>query len=104
MNLFNFFKKQPELHDWQLIAKSYAPTTKPLEGADAATVSKAMFGVTTLLWQDMVTGDIRKEEMLGSDENQLEALLTKCAQYGMQYVEHNGKQFAVAEVPVDTEK
>lgn len=62
---------------------------------------KALFGVTTILLQDTNSGEIRKEEILGSDENQLYGLLDKTSAQGIQYVNYNGKRYAIAEVPVD---
>ncbi len=90
-----------EVHQWQLIARSYAPPAQyiPETLQDAKLVEKAMFGVTTILLQDINTGAIRKEEILGSDENQLFVILDKADRYGMQYVPFNGKRFAVALVP-----
>ncbi len=90
-----------ENHQWQLIARSYAPPAQyiPETLQDAKLVEKAMFGVTTILLQDINTGAIRKEEILGSDENQLFVILDKADRYGMQYIPFNGKRFAVALVP-----
>lgn len=92
------------VHQWQLIARSYAPPVQhiPEHLTDIALVARAMFGVTTILLQDEFSGEIRKEEILGSDENQLAVILDKAERYGMQYIPFNGKSFAVALVPPET--
>lgn len=90
-------------HDWQLVARSYAPPARqiPPQVTDRDILDRAMFGVTTLLWQDMITGQTKKEEMLGSDENQLYDILEKVNKYGLQHIDYSGKKFAIAEVPVE---
>ena len=93
--------RQPR--NWQIIARTHASPTGqvPANLQDIALVEKLMFGVTTLLLQDELTGDIRKEEIIGSDENQLFNILEKARQFGMQYINYNGERFAIATVPVE---
>ena len=93
--------KQPR--NWQIIARAYAAPVGqiPENLQDIALVEKLMFGVTTLLLQDELTGEIRKEIIIGSDENQLFNILEKARQYGMQYINYNGERFAIATVPVE---
>lgn len=89
-------------HDWQLVAKSYAPPIKDVTNiSDPKLLEKALFGVTTLLWSCTLTGDTKVEEMIGSDENHLQEVLERAEKYGMQYIPYNGKKFAVAVVPSD---
>lgn len=89
-------------HDWQLVAKSYAPPIKDVSNiTDAKILEKALFGVTTLLWSCTLTGDTKVEEMIGSDENHLHEVLERADKFGMQYIPYNGKKFAVAVVPSD---
>jgi hypothetical protein len=59
-------------------------------------LEKALFGTTSYMWECNVCGDIRKQEMLGSDENQLNELLDKVEKFGMQYVKENGNVYAIA--------
>lgn len=93
----------PCTHDWQVVSKFYGPPRKDIsaEGvpADKLTLEKALFGVTTVLWECSVCGNLRKEEMLGTDENQLFELLAKAKQHGMQYVKDGDTTYAIAEVP-----
>ena len=90
----------PEQHDWQLVAKSYAPPIKDTTNiSDPKLMEKALFGVTTLLWQCTITGQTKIEEMIGSDENHLHDILERAEKFGMQYVPYNGKKFAIALVP-----
>lgn len=89
-------------HDWRLFAKNYAPPRKDVPaGLDSELAEKALLGVTTYLWECNVCSEVRKEETVGSDENQLAELLEKVDKFGMQYVEEGGKVFAVARVPAD---
>ena len=100
INFDNEDIKQPR--SWQIIARTYASPVGqiPENLQDIALVEKLMFGITTLLLQDELTGDIRKEEIIGSDENQLYTMLEKSKQFGMQYIDYNGDRFAIAPVPV----
>lgn len=92
-------------HDWVLFAKNYAPARKDIPNQlPEALAEKALFGVTTYLWECRVCSEVRKEETLGSDENQLTQLLEKVEKFGMQYVEEGGKVFAIARVPENEAK
>lgn len=90
-------------HEWNLVGRSYAPPTRniPQQLTDAVQLERAMFGVTTLLFIDQISGELRKEELIGSDENQLETMLDKADNYGIQYIPYNNKRFAIAMVPSD---
>lgn len=90
---------QKSKHQWELVGKTYAPPKEALNITDPKTQEKALFGVTTLLWVCALTGETRKEEMIGSDDSQLTTLCEKAEKYGMQYVMNNGKQYALALVP-----
>lgn len=92
----------PVLHDWQLVAKSYAPPIKDVSNInDPKILEKALFGVTTLLWSCTITGDTKVEEMIGSDENHLHDVLERAKKFGMQYVPYDGEKYAIALVPSD---
>ena len=119
-NLLNFFRNEPKVipeakiedrppkpihvHEWDLISKTYAPPAKnsQVNVADKETIEKTLFGVTVILWQCLVCKDLRKEEMLGSDENTLDELIVKSEEYGPQFIEREGKTYVVAkyQVPV----
>ena len=93
-------------HAWQLDAKTYAPPRKEIsnEGLEKDTLEKLYFGVTTLLWECTKCGATRKEEILGTDENQLLDIFDKVEKYGMQYVKEGNNIFAVAKwVPPATQ-
>lgn len=105
--LMNLFKQKktirdlPVEHDWELISRTYSPPRK-----DAAALSqlglkddvlqKALSGVTTYLWQCKNTGELRTEELLGSDKDELEELVEKVDRGGMQYIRMNGNVYAIA--------
>jgi len=86
---------------WELVAKTYAPPIRGFnkEISDADTLQKVLFGVTTCVWQCQETGEIRREEILGSDENQLRDILDKVDRAGgaLQYIKENGKVYAIME-------
>ena len=92
---------EPQNHDWQLVETFYAAPRKDLvqfETLDRSTIEKAMFGVTTLIFQSQITKEIRKEEILGSPENVLEALFDKAERFGPQNVKSDitGRVFVVS--------
>lgn len=92
-------------HAWQLFAKNYAPPRKDAPaGLSDALAEKALFGVTTYLWECKFCSLVRKEETMGSDENQLSELFQKVEKFGMQYIEEDGKVFAIARVPENEAK
>ena len=121
-NLLNFFRNEPKVmpeakiedrppkpihtHEWDLISKTYAPPVKNItlnqNGVEKDIMEKTLFGVTVILWQCLVCKDLRKEEMLGSDENTLDELIVKSEEYGPQFIEREGKIYVVAkyQVPV----
>lgn len=100
---FNLPKKSNQLpdctHDWELAARTYAPPIRKELPAisDAKVLEKALFGITTYLSECKVCGSTRKEEVLGSDENQLATLIDNVERSGMQYVKwENGNVYAIA--------
>lgn len=94
-NSNDFLPKEEIIRNWQLISKSYAPPRRSnsgLEGLPKDVQERALFGVTVYLWQDKNTGELRKEELLGSDEPMLDELFLKVKQYGPQYIkDDNGE-------------
>lgn len=99
--LFGYSKKT-----WDLVAKTYAPpirvTNQKIE--DSKILEKALFGVTTCVWQCRETGEIYSQEVLGSDKDRYIELIEKVNQAGgaLQYIKENGKTYAIAEwIPVN---
>ena len=94
-------KRPTHQHIWKIIGKAYAPPTN-LSFSNGQmqippqTFEKAMFGVTTLLWE-CGCGETKKEELLGSDEDLLESLIDKADKIGPQFVERRGKSYIVSE-------
>lgn len=96
-----FLEQEKYIRDWQMIAKTYAPPRKNLVSLAELPPDiqdRALFGVTTCLWEDKNSGDLRKEELLGTDESILEELYTKVKLYGPQHMkDDNGKIFVLSE-------
>lgn len=92
-----------------MVSRSYAAPIRNFEGLDINEMSqnlveKIMLGVTTYLWECLLTGDVRKEEVIGSDSEILEELLVKTKQYGRQIIrDDKGTIFVldIYEKPVD---
>lgn len=85
-------------HQWDLILKTYAPPKPEFvsENLDSATTEKLLFGVTVLLWKCVLCSETKKEEVIGTDENQLNEILGKVLNYGPQYVQEDGVTFVIA--------
>jgi hypothetical protein len=90
--------EEPCEHIWKLTIKTFAPPIKNLQAKieDSKLMEKAMFGVTTYLWECQSCGETKKEEVLGSDENQLAELLEKVDKFGMQYIREGTEVYAIA--------
>lgn len=92
-----------EKHQWQLSYRSYAAPAADLSAIDLTqlpveTVLKLSLGVTTYIWECSLTGDIRKEEILGSDSDVLQDILVKAKLYGKQYISDSSGQKYVIDV------
>jgi len=100
MSLFQNNSPQLEIcnHDWEIRARTYAPPVKNLQTIiqDLKLLEKVVFGVTTCVWVCKVCGEIRKEEMLGTDENQWLEIVEKVEKFGMQYIKENEQVYGVA--------
>lgn len=88
-------------HVWKVIGKTYAPPTSlnlniANSNVPAEVIERAMFGLTTLLWE-CTCGKTKREELLGSDEDLLEAVINKADKIGPQFVERNGKSYIISE-------
>lgn len=100
VNWLNIFKKKQEevAHTWTLVAKTYARPRLEigiLQLLNSTTLEKALFGVTTTVWENE-DGGIRREEFLGSDETVLDDILDKASQYGVQTIERGVNTFIVS--------
>lgn len=89
-------------HQWQAIAKTYAPPRRQLiEGLEGDVLQHALFGVTTVLWECAVCKQLRKAYALGSETPQLDELLDKTELYGTQYFQREGVTYVLQKyVPV----
>lgn len=91
----------PVEHDWELISRTYSAPRRDVAAIaslnlDPTVLQKALTGVTTYLWQCKNTGEIRTEELLGSDKDELEELVNKVDLSGMQYIRMNDNVYAIA--------
>ena len=93
--------KQPQIapvnheHKFTLLLKTFAPPVRDLPNPIDPTMERAIFGVTTLLWE-CPCSITKKEEVLGSDEDQLEDLFNKATLYGPQYIQRDTNTFVIA--------
>ncbi len=84
-------------HQYDLVLKTYAPP-KPeylKEGLSESIVEKLLFGITMLLWRCVICNNSKKEEIIGTDENQLEETLNKVLKFGPQYIQKEGTTFVI---------
>lgn len=80
-----------ERNKWQLISRSYAAPVKSfvginLEELPTETAEKLMLGVTTYLWECLLTGKTKHEEVLGTDAVVLDELMDKVLTFGPQTI------------------
>lgn len=91
-----------EKHKWQLVSRSYASPVRVTDGIQfdklpTDMVLKMMLGVTTYLWECLLTGDTKTEQILGTDIQILDELLVKATQYGPQIIkDDNGNPFILS--------
>ncbi len=88
-------------HLWKVVGKTYAPAANINIASGNMSIpekvlEKAIFGVTTLLWE-CICGETKREELLGSDEDLLESLVNKSDKIGPQFIERLGKTFIISE-------
>lgn len=88
-------------HEWELTSKTYAAPRKDIKEFPEAKFEKTLyekvlFGVTTLLWECSVCHKFRREEVLGTDENQLDEVLANAETLGPQYLERASGMYIVA--------
>ena len=87
-------------HDWDLFSKTYGKALEDIDvgqaGLPQALVEKMLFGVTTLLWKCVLCSETKKEEVLGTDESQLDDLFVKATNFGPQYIQKDGLTFVIS--------
>lgn len=93
------------VHQWEMTTRTYAPPTPSLPTiTDSHVLEKALFGVTSYMWECHTCGGLRTQEMLGSDEpTPLAKIIENVEREGMQYIKENGQVYAIAKwVPETT--
>lgn len=99
----NPFKKKQIEHncDWELISKTYAAPIGSIPTTDMPdqVLEKALMGVTTMFFKCQICQTFLKEEVLGSDENQVENLLDKVDAMGPQYLYKGTETYMIGLVP-----
>ena len=85
-------------HQFEIIMKTYAP---PSPKADMINISSGLseavvFGITTLLFKCLICSELKQEEVLGTDEQPLDAVLNKADLYGPQYIQKDNITYVVA--------
>jgi hypothetical protein len=94
-------KNQPKIkHDWQMVSRSYAAPSREIgiltSSLPKESIEKMMLGTTTYLWECLLTGDTKQEEILGSDRPILDEILLKVKQFGPQIVrDESGTPFSI---------
>lgn len=96
--------KNCEQHQWELLLRTYSPprVVSDPEKLPQETLEKALFGFTTLFWECMVGKETKKEEILGSEQSQLDELTAKAEQFGPQYFQRGQTTYILAKVPPTT--
>ena len=107
MNLFTqlFEKKSletiPVEHDWKLLSRTYAQPRRDATvlaqlNLPPEILEKTLCGVTTYLWECQNTKELRREQLLGNDNDELSDLVERVEKGGMQYIRMNGNVYAIA--------
>lgn len=91
----------PHNHDWESISKTYAAPTKILPTRDISDslMEKCLLGLTTLVSRCRICQQLQKEEILGTDELQLDDLMDKVESFGPQYIYRGENTFMIGAVP-----
>lgn len=95
----NIFKKH--IHNWEIISKTYSGPRKLVGGANLSeeAIQKFSFGVTTLLWECASCREMKKEELLGTDENPLETYMDSARDVGPQVINRDDEQYILMYYP-----
>ena len=90
-------QEPPHVHSFELIAKTIAepqPFQKKLT-VNNYLPKEIFLGTTTYLWECAECGQLRKEELLGSEEPTLPNLLVKVNEQGPIKIVRDGKTYLV---------
>ena len=70
-----------------------------LNTVSAASFEKMILGVTTYVWECLLTGEVRTREVLGTDVPMLDELMLKARQYGRQVIsDEGGRRFILEQL------
>lgn len=86
-------------HQWERKFTSYAAPRKDIAGQSLPitpeALSKVILGVTTIVEQCIICHQTRQQEILGSENPQLDEVLDKVIDFGPQYMQRDGVTFAI---------
>ncbi len=92
-------QEPPHIHSFELIAKTIAePSRILLKSPDGFIPGSAVVGCTTYLWECSDCGQLRKEQLLGSEESTLATILQKVDEQGPVGITREGKKYLVGVV------
>lgn len=81
-------------HQFETKMVTYAAPRRDVSiGNNQALAEKAMFGVTTVFSKCLLCDTTKKEEILGSQNPQLDDMLDKVDQYGTQYMQREAQTY-----------
>lgn len=100
----NVDKSDEHQHEWKFIAKTYGAPRSSVGENGQQVLERALFGITTFLWECVMCKNLRKEELLGSEGSQLEDMLVKAEQFGPQYVQRDRTTFIIAKYSVQQQQ
>jgi len=89
-------QEPPHIHSFELIAKTIAEPSNILpKNPDGFIPGSVVLGCTTYLWECAECGELRKEQLLGSEEPTLSNLLAKVNEQGPIKIIRDGKTYLV---------
>jgi hypothetical protein len=81
----------PHVHSFELIAKTIA---EPV-GKNPEFTEETILGCTTYLWECAECGELRRAQLLGSEESALASILRKVDEQGPVSITRDGKRYLV---------
>ena len=90
-----------EKHEWHIVNRSYAAPVRDFSDIDLmklplTIIQKITLGVTTYILECALTGDRKTEEILGSDRDTLDDVLSKVNQYGKRIIrDSNDRSYSI---------
>lgn len=89
-------QEPPHVHSFELIAKTIAESSNIIpKDQDGFIFSTVVLGCTSYLWECAECGELRKEQLLGSEEPTLPNLLAKVNEQGPIKIVRDGKTYLV---------